>query len=388
MLSSVMTNNKPNFVLSQNNGKVSDNLSFKGLTRDMERRIYRNVDAMQKIYYANKGTTAGKPPSDITRAIIDVSDSKIEAGRNIADFMSSLNEAVFELKQYEELSLKAILNFDFQACFDEEIEKSNGMPNVADVIAKIPLCVSDEEAEVIEKHAAYPIEKTLKNSGVLPEDGKVVIEFLGSGEYGNAFKLSFRDENGEKIFHDKVIKVYKSEEAQNEFMKPIIRNQIEYFKNTSFDEYWDTVLKEIQAAKNNLNFEWAPESIEAQKSMMREQFDKMRNGTVDELLKEYNEANAFKKDIHGCFAEANRALFIKDRIGNLRETNCIEPYYFDFENKYAVMEMSDNELPEVKKEIDLREKLHLIPGDAVLNPNNKVCGRIIDYGGIFPAYTL
>ena len=347
--------------------------------------MHKNLTAL---YNIRQSDIAGTMPYDLTKRIVLNASNKAEIKEDIKTAIKSFQQAVVELREGEKIlqkMLPEIINADFITQSKKHLD-NGGINEYVEFLNKTFSyeALSKKQLETLENQASQTIKNALVNMGALNDSDAIKINFLASGSFGHAFNISFSDKNGNKLIHDKTIKIYRNRELEQEIRERIDKKEQELKYAQSFDDYFTLRYTEL--------INTMPKGI----ILTQELYDAFKAA----CLIKYNEAQSMIKDDfefkfeddyaldiedecideHGCFAEANRALFIKNKIPNMKTTNLIEPFFFDLKNRFALFETADDELGKVKKEIDLK-KLNLKHSD-INNPDNIINGRLIDYGGI------
>lgn len=374
-------------------GKNNKNVSFKGLTKNYEKRIYPHAQSLAAINGVYKNNIAGRPPQEIINAIKELNNGSIDS--DVKKLMKSFNEAIYELREAEKTIPDCVDAVDIKEYMTQffEIMQTGSPEQQAEFLNKLASfsVISEDFVNEATSKAANKIEKACKEIGIVPQNGHVEMKFLGSGSYGHAFNISFKDENDNKIFHDKTIKMYKDKDVEDKIQEISTKKAGEYMKSVTFEEYWDLiegVLKKFLFAGNLMSEDELQQVLDMTKENLESSFEQIKNSqldnSVDDFMKLIMDA---QKNCHGVLPEANRALYInRANNRNLKETNFVEPHYFDVKNRYAFMETADDELPAVKKQLDL-SKIGLKHLDLEQNVANTVANRVIDYGGIEPDYS-
>lgn len=261
------------------------------------------------------------------------------------------------------------------------------------------------------EEASLGLTKTF--SQIFPDCAKVNVASLNSGSFGAGFKLEFLDASGNKILHDKVLKIFygegmtgfdvleknipawsKSVEnlCSNISKRDIVTlfNNIKSKLNGLTDEQILEFLKpyEAELAKNNLTQKQILEALGNAKNMklkdLKALFSLLDNVKSSKSLTEGKSIlKLMKKNMesyHGVAAEANTSTFIRNRLGHsLSKTDVIAPDFYDLKRGYSIAEFSDEMLPKSNSNVDF-SLLGLIHTD--LHNGNKVASKIIDIGGI------
>lgn len=226
---------------------------------------------------------------------------------------------------------------------------------------------SEDEIRLL-KAATKSINKSLK--GILPDGAKVKISHIGEGIFGNGYKLEMIDSAGNKIMHDRVLKVYKDVSLVSEYEKVKIEKLKEVFSKYSGDELWNVFSKTLKQKIDKKTF---LDGIE----LMKNNLDNLSSAESSNKIKSFMNENL---NIHGAAAEANSVTRLKHILGHdISRTNAVNTDMFDVGKGYAIAQYSDEALPKAVSEINFK-RLGLKARD--LHRNNLVNGRIIDFGDI------
>lgn len=379
------------FVQNQHKQK---SLNFLGLTKTAKSRVFIEPKLLQKINGVKNTDIVGEPPREFILALKKAGFNKEDTGKEIKKLMNSFTLAAAELRAAEEnYTEKQDFQFlEFARILEDKLETGN--PFEAQKLFQRLLRIQGSYATFapVSDKAASHIDKAFKEAGVLPRDGKTSLDFVSEGGRGYAFKVSFLDKNGEKVFHDKILKLYRSPMSvvTKQMAKTVDRyindEPDEYFRlcREKMTEYYDANAYYIQ------NYYNLPKKVLVackvdDYMLLVEDFQRRNKGkSFEDFYKYYNDfANEFVAgDInHGVCAEANTATYIKNKVGNIQEYDYIEPWFFNLKTGYSLFEMSDDALLKPEKELDL-SKYGLYHSDLEFNRGNIVKGRVIDYGGI------
>ena len=249
-------------------------------------------------------------------------------------------------------------------------------------------------------------------SKIIPNCKKVEIKPLKAGSYGQGYKLEFLDSNGNKLIHDKVIKVfYKDGQTQADILAQIMPGFIEksnefvsQFTLRDIVTMWNnmksitrenvmTFLKPFEEILTKQNITVTPEMIdtglEKLKSLKLKDIKplfsiikeiKSSEKGINTGMEFFRNMQEHMSQIHGIYAEANTTMFLRNRVGHsLRRTNVVAPDYYNLKKGFSIAEYSDDLLPAKKSDVDFN-LLGLEHQD--LHSANEVAGRIIDIGGV------
>lgn len=208
-------------------------------------------------------------------------------------------------------------------------------------------------------------------SGILPQNAQIRTTYIDAGIFGDGFKIEFLDSHGNKIFRDRVLKVYKAKEMigkKNAEIKKAITHDCILLPEKK-------LLKIVQNSKSvegeSVHFDPLDYIVNFKKSLA-EEMEALNNHAFNE--------QAFK--VHSTSAEANSTMFVKRVVGHtLDKTNLINPDMFDLRSNYSIAPFSDYTLPKITSEINF-SRYGLKHTDISKNPDNTVAGRIVDFGGI------
>ena len=220
-------------------------------------------------------------------------------------------------------------------------------------------------------------EETLLNGlkTYLPETNNVAIKPLGSGQFGNAYKIEIFDKDSNKIIADKVIKNYRSQT----FLGKIMTKMERFFDSISDEELYKN-FEEFQTKEDDpLNIK------EITKKITKERIPAVRRLIkigVSQFKKMLNESYKY----HGVAAEANSSEYLKYFAGHkISYNDGIEiPDMFNLgESPYCISSYIDKVTHKASKKFNF-ERLGLSHEDFDINPGNGINGICIDMGGIIP----
>lgn len=249
-------------------------------------------------------------------------------------------------------------------------------------------------------------------SKIIPDCAKVEIKPLRMGSFGQGYRLEFLDVNGNKLIHDKVLKVFygdgqshmdlvskmmpmlmeKSIEFSSQFTLRDVVKLLNNIKSITVEEVM-TFLKPFEEVFAKQGVTVKPEDIEKGLSKLKSVklkdlkplFEIIKNAPSMEKSMEMgmgmlSGVQEHMSQIHGIYAEANTMMYLRTRLGHsLSKTNIVAPDYYNLKKGFSIAEFSDDILPAARSEVDFG-LLGLEHQD--LHQANKVAGRIIDLGGI------
>lgn len=307
-----------------------------------------------------KNHIVGNLPKDMIVTIKQQHSNQI--GLKIQEVKDGFSSASEILREYDSLHIENINNLKLSEKETEEIFKAKYYNNYKKI---------SEFSESIQKYLLPKTEKLQeeaskalysKMSTILPSNAKVKITHAGSGCFGNGFKVEFLDNNGNKLFQDRFLKVYKDNNMVGEDqiqIETLITNKI-----LSMD---DSKLIELACLE--------PTRVNAFRAHSVEQLNDFKN-----RIKRRRTSSLY---LHGIAAEANSVTFLKRAVGhNLNKNNIINPDMFDIKSGYSLAPVSgDSVLQKITSNIDFA-RYGLKHGDVDSNIANTVAGRIVDFGGI------
>lgn len=386
----VVSQSKPRFQNIAGAKKACNHavVPFVGLKTAMEKQVYASPESLQALYgiYKQNDGIVGTLPKEMITALKNAGVKPYEMSEKIKDLTGGISEAVKILREAEMIGAQTeipLSSSQLASKFDSFESKAdfNAMQNFADSLYGMGL-VPKDKMRAIEERAGNTLASALKEVGILPQGGQVNIGRLGSGVFANAFRISFRDAEDKKVFHDKVLKIYKDPEAEEIGMRKVALKSIEYYSSMGEEEFINTqqsvlitLLRAIGSADDNA----LEEMSESQREVWGEIYRQKISMSVDDYVDIQKEKLKNLGLVHGIFPEANRAMFLKHAVGNMTPTNYVEHHFYDLKNRYAFVEMSDDELPAPEITINL-EEYGLAHKD--MKPDNIVKGRIVDVGGI------
>lgn len=243
------------------------------------------------------------------------------------------------------------------------------IPAIIDYISSNNLkTINSKDSQNLIKYAEQQLAKGLKE--ILPE-GNTSIKYIGQGAFSNAFKMEVANKNGEKLFADRVLKIYKNQrmfielrQIRSEMLKQILAH------------FSDEEILKLVRSKNMF--------ADQNDTIILHEIKKIRSNNKQNTPEKWEEIFKYKRKkmslVHGIYAEANSAMRLKHIVGHkFSKTNVIEYDMFDLERGYSITKFSDKNLPKITSEVDFKT-LGLVATD--MNPKNVVNKRLIDFGGI------
>ena len=249
-------------------------------------------------------------------------------------------------------------------------------------------------------------------SKIIPNCAKVEIKPLGAGAFGQGYKLEFLDSSGNKLIHDKVLKVfYKDGQTQADMFQKIMPALMEKFKEftsqftlrdvvTMWNNIKNITVDEVITLLKPFEEQFAKQGISIKPEEIEKALSKLKSTKLKEIkpflsmlktvsskgeemgygISNIGNMKEHMSKIHGVYAEANTMMFLRNRVGHsLRRTNVVAPDYYNLEKGFSIAEYSDDLLPAAKSDVNFK-LLGLEHQD--LHQANKVSGKIIDIGGV------
>ena len=385
----------PNFYHQYQN-KVNQNSkpqNFKGLFKPMQKQVFITPEVYQNYFipYTKESNKRyiGSLPDEFIQEIIKTS-KKSEVEPKIKTVMNAFSLAAQTLSRAEYSGARIKDNFSVKYFMDRDTGILH-TPGEAYYYSEDYYGVNSLEYDELKPFldsASSCLTNAFRKAGLISsDDDRVYVNYSGSGTYGNVYNISFVDKEGSDIFHPKTLKVYKNDDIEESMTRQFAKRIIDYHKNLSFEEFLTPLIQDYYLENKLLNPELTLD--EARKSFIskyddlyKDLYDEAKSLSEDDFMKKY-----YTKDetlpYHGLFAEANRAMFLKSKFPDIKNSNYVEPFFFDLKSGCALFETADFLLDEPKFELPL-EKVGCENMDLLLNDGNTACGRVVDYGGIAP----
>lgn len=360
--------------------------SFTGLNRIMKHRIYESPEYFQKLLLAYKRENGhiGTLPKDIIEIIGGTDNPKIKD--NIEYFKNCITSTNVILKEVEiekiaiakTLNIKNLINPFLPKLAKINIEPKRIPKTISEMLERF--APPKEYYDEMTSRAARYLEDSLKLKNLIPEDTKVAINYIGQGNYKNAYKLDFLDKDGKQLVHSKVILSFKNADTTDKQVKELLNLIKKYYQTMKLSEYTNNITNIITQASKKVV---PPEKKETYINELLDLYKRMNSKNEEEKLsKLIKNAVQEKINYNGIGPESNITQFIKNSAGHpLKSSNFIEMHFFNWQNNIGLSEYSDNLLPGITKQVNL-SKYGLWHDDLKNNKNNLVNNRIIDYGGI------
>ena len=359
------------------NNKNSKQTSFCGLTKMFEKTVYHlPYQKAENIVsqYQKPNLFVGHFPKDILGILKNTASSGNELKQNIQIFNKELSKMAVSIrtnddKVFKQLDNINLDNYNYRALAQASQRGKNN--SIGWVPEKIKFFATEEEMENLLRNSSF--EKTMKNIGLIPTEGKVDYTFAGKGTYKKCFKLDFLDKDGNSVIHPKAFVIAQNPDLGWDCNRYLINRIGNHLENQGLDGFKKSMEKQME-----LN------SVEpAEREKMRDMMEHFYNGHYktsrvyngSALMAEYN-------NINGIFPEANTALKIRRDLGNnIGNSNIITPYIFDLKSKCGLLEYADKDLKPYNIMYSF-DKHGLEWLDGKLDNYGDETSRIIDFGSI------
>ena len=199
----------------------------------------------------------------------------------------------------------------------------------------------------------------------VPDVQNVIITPIGSGAFGNGYKLQVLGKDGKRLFEDKVLKVYR----ENSIPTHLLRKNKRFTDNLSDEKLVEYYKIEHETPRNSR----LETSASEQRKDIQEQLEFCETCEKEEMR------------FNGAMAEANISEFLRFFSGHKvkPEEGIAIPSYFGLgETKFAFGEFIGKER-KAKRNFDFK-RLFVTHTDFENNTGNGVNGICIDMGGIMP----
>ena len=358
-----------------------------------------NLKNYKNIISACTNTDCGNIPKDLLRILLSkgskTKQTDIAAVKSIfADATDMLTEGINISRRAKNIQLFKGL----KSSFDKDKIVSLDFLRDMDLSNALLAPASTARIKGLEETSKRLTERL---SQIIPECAQVGIKPLGAGAYGHGFKLEFLDSAGEKLIHDKVLKVfYKEGESQVGLYKTVFSILTEKSKEFSLRDIvkmWNNIKnlksEEVMTFLKPFEEQFAKQGLSITPEAVEEALTNLRTVKLKDIkplftmMKEIPPEVDIVGDIqglmskqHGVYAEANTMMFIRKRLGHsLRKTNVVAPDYYNLQKGFSIAEFSDDLLPASSSDV-MFETLGLQHCDS--HDANIVANRIIDLGGV------
>ena len=309
-------------------------------------------------------TITGNLPEDILKQLIEHTPNA-QRGQVIKNIQSGFIDSAKILSDINKFEIQAINRtaYNFENIKQIQNERKNG---------NFKFWAKDSIYKRKETEAISNAQNALftKISQILPELRNVIISPLGSGHFANTYKCQFLRTDGQKLFSDKVIKVYR-----DKLLLLTLYEKIQNFMKTKkFVETMQTGLENKNFSKElNGDAKYCLNNLAVVQRLMN--IMKTKGEKIAKIL----------PSLHGAVAEANVAEYIRFHNGHKLkpEDGIVLPDMFGFgDTKFAISEFVSKERKANKKFSFSR--IGLQHSDYELNIKNAINGICIDIGGVTP----
>lgn len=359
------------FSIASDIGKLLEPSSIEGFSR--LKSIFtsgQNYNNYGKIVSSAKNKILGNIPKELIQFILKKSPaSKSDC---IKELQQTFGNLAKQLKSVERAEIDSIKNLSSKE------EEMNFLLKRLFPSLDIPE-ISAQSLKIIEKTNAGLAESF---SNVLQTKCGTKLEFLGSGQYGNAYKMELFNEAGQSIMHNRVLKVFKKPSSSVE-LAVLKRKKIQEL----LPKYSDSELFEIykalpQRSTGRMKIKMSDEQKYRRfTETMQNNRLKYQQMDLEDVEEDFMQQFLFAQSEHGLCAEANNAFRLKHILGHdISKTDIVDADMFDLDIGYSISQFSDGLLPKIKSRINFSD-LGLVYGD--MKHDNLINGRMIDFGGIF-----
>ena len=339
------------------NKSITSNEFFRLKKFFINSQNYKTYDSM--VASANNKIIGNIPEEIISVIVKEHPQTKVDLIKNVQD---AFGKMALELKKSVLSQPNLIANIKGKSAEEKFITSVmlNHNWRLPEDFNKIPNGISKKLKESLSK--------------ILPVS-KVKISFVGEGSFGYVYKLECMDNSGNKVIHDRAIKIYKDKDSVKDVTSSLLKKMSKLMNKYSDDEVIDMVFpfaKDSSMFRTSSNKEIKKMIPFLRKSYIRGDLNKRVNMAVKMFKNSDN--------IHGICAEANSYTRLKHLLGHkISKSNIIPTDMFELGKGYSIAKFSDSSLPKVESEIKFSE-LGLV--DIDYHPGNIVENRLIDFGGI------
>ena len=314
-----------------------------------------NYEHYEGMVSAAKNKIVGNIPDDLRQVVLfNNPKNKKEA---ILTAQDAYTNAAVELSAIEKYQQQAIKRFTPNIENAFTLVEHNAMSNYIFFADKI---YSEKLAELTLK-AEQEMINSLRR--IIPDIGNVKITHIGLGSYNNAFRCEVFNTKGEKIIKDKVIKVFHEDFDFGPEMVKQMNRVLSKFKSKKLEQY----------------------SVKQGRIIPRDKIDMHK--LAIEMIVGFNpqsqEALAYAKTLHGKYAEANAAEYVRYMSGHKlkeKEGLVVSDMVNLNEHAYSVMPFVEKKEESYFMPPFNFKKLGLEHSDAT--SQNMIDGVLVDLGGI------
>lgn len=317
-----------------------------------------NYSCYEEILNTTKRKASGSLPKDILSCLILNNTDRKSAIQGTENLLTKTADILGEINKLE---IQAINRMPIKDCFYQMSHLFMG----GDVngLYRSDALFKEKELETIIRAE----EKTLSEiKKYIPEIQNVIITSCGGGKFGIVYRLQILGKDGQQIFGDKALKVYRGDSFWRSFEERCKR----YMKNTSDTSLVENFNKERELYKKH-GIILPAKTAEAIRSKAKENLELIFKSET--------------KSIHGAPAEANISEFLRFFSGHnvtSKEGIAIPTFYSLGNTKFSLGEFVGKNI-QPKRKFYL-ERLFVKNDDIELTPDNAINGIYVDMGGIIP----
>lgn len=309
--------------------------SYKNMVATTARPITGNIpnDLLQLVLKAN--------PSAKKKAILKAQEAYIDASYHLTGMTKINIQAVNRSKISLDSAVNMLKSDNIALLFTDKI-------------------FNEKSTEIILKAEQAMLDKF---KTILPTVKNVKITSIGQGAYSDVYKCEIFGADRKKLVADRVIKSYKPDNCFNRAL----------FEKTNkiFSRYSDEEIVSYAKSKG----------VELDLNKVKEK-RKLFKDTLEIISLQTSDTDKYMATMHGAYAEANTAEYIKYMSGHKISENqgLVLPDMFVLSDKpFSISKFLDGNIRGNKFNF---ERLGLNHSDLCENPGNLINGVCIDIGGI------
>lgn len=166
---------------AENNKKIDirnaslSSMSFKGLRGMLSRTIYEDDKFIQKLVdvYPRADSKVGALP----KQILEIIKSRVENHSKVSEVINHVQTSFSEL---------------------------------SDILRE-----RVESLKKLESKASIFFTEAMRKNGIISKNASVKVKYIDEGSFGEVYNITFRNENGKRLFSDKALKVYYLDKQDN-----------------------------------------------------------------------------------------------------------------------------------------------------------------------------
>lgn len=359
---------------------------FSGITKLFRKDLYQNPAVLDSFYSATKesGLAIGSLPKDLIDLIKKL--NLPNNGHKYKEFTGIISTIGDELQLFEAKKLETVEKLNaknFIGTYLPKLAKVDIQPErIAKIIAEMRKKLTPEKTIIQEYNEIISDRMTflMKEKNLIKQSDNIKLTYIGQGVFKNAFKMEILNKNGENLVHPKVLLSFKQQEFINKENEAIFNLLKDYMTTMSRGEFISKINGMITATPTKVI---PTEQRELYKETLIKMYDSINSGGgIEKFSKLINSNNKYQTKYNGILPESNIIMFFKHAVGKpLAKTDFIDISYIDPKHNIGIAEYSDELLPKITKKIDLK-KIGIFHDDLIMNKNNQVADRVVDYGNI------